>query len=218
MTTSPGDRFPELSRLLTAYEWTGEVFDDTVESPGRALASYIRTAARNPDRVVAAVREIDDLLEVGLFSDEIADDVDLLPHIEPPQGASVEDCLRIIRRHLKGFLAAPPAPDPTVRPQTSWEWRERFPALAHLLGAYFHQDFDLEYESREEAVDDYLSGEPREYTLQAAAEINDLLALTPSDDDLEEATGILGLDLEPPDGVSLQRWLTDVRDVIVQHA
>jgi len=218
MTTSPGDRFPELSRLLTAYEWTGEVFDDTSESPGRALASYIRTAARTPDRVETAVGEIDDLLEVGLFSDEIAGDVDLLPHIEPPQGVSVEDCLRVIRHHLKDFLAAPPAPDPTARPQTSWEWRERFPALAHLLGAYFHQDFDLEYQSREEAVDDYLSGEPRDYTLQAAAEINDLLALTPSDDDLEEATGILGLDLEPPDGVSLHRWLTDVRDVIVQHA
>jgi hypothetical protein len=60
------DRFHELSRLLSAYESTDEIFDDTMEASGRALKSYLRTVARTPDRAAAAVCEIDDLLEVGL--------------------------------------------------------------------------------------------------------------------------------------------------------
>jgi integrase len=55
------DRFHELSRLLSAYESAGEVFDDTLGTPGRALKSYLRTAARTPDRAAAAVRETEDL-------------------------------------------------------------------------------------------------------------------------------------------------------------
>ncbi|WP_225824734.1 contact-dependent growth inhibition system immunity protein [Streptomyces naphthomycinicus] len=218
MTEFSDDRFHELSRLLSAYESTGEVFDDTMEAPGRALKSYLRTAAGTPDRAAAAVREIDDLLEVGLFSDEIADDVDLLPHIEPPGGVRVEDCLRVVRHHLNRFLAAPPAPDPTARPQTSWEWRERFPALAHFLGAYFYQDsLEIEYHSHAEAMEDYLTGEPIEDVERAASEATEFLTLNPSEDELSEASAVLGLREPPPEGVSLRQWLRDVRDIIVHR-
>ncbi|WBO65378.1 contact-dependent growth inhibition system immunity protein [Streptomyces camelliae] len=218
MTALSDDRFHELSRLLSAYESTGEVFDDTLEAPGRALNSYLRTAARTPDRAAAAVREIDDLLEVGLFSDEIAGDVDLLPHIEPPRGASVEDCLRVVRHHLSRYLTAPPAPDPTIRPQTSWEWRERFPALAHFLGAYFYQDsLEIEYHSHAEAMDDYLTGELNEDLEQAASEATEFLTLNPSEDELGEAASVLGLREPPPDGISLRRWLTDIQGIIRHH-
>lgn len=218
MTELSDDRFHELSRLLSAYESTGEVFDDTSEAPGRALKSYLRMAARNPGRAAAGVREIDDLLEVGLFSDEIADDVDLLPHIEPPGGVCVEDCLRGVRHHLNRFLTAPPAPDPTAQPQTSWEWRERFPALAHFLGAYFCQDsLEIEYHSHAEAMEDYLTGEPNEDVEQAASEATEFLTLNSSEDELSEAAAVLGLREPPPDGVSLRQWLTDVRDIIVHR-
>lgn len=218
MTALSDDRFHELSRLLSAYESTGEVFDDTLEAPGCALNSYLRTAARTPDRAATAVREIDDLLAVGLFSDGIADDVDLLPHIEPPRGVSVEDCLRIVRHHLNRFLTAPPAPDPTARPQTSWEWKERFPALAHFLGAYFYQDsLEIEYHSHAEAMDDYLTGEPNDDLEQAASEATEFLTLNSSEDELSEATAVLGLREPPPEGVSLRQWLTDVHSTIRRH-
>ncbi|MFF8727273.1 contact-dependent growth inhibition system immunity protein [Streptomyces sp. NPDC015171] len=216
--TPTDDRFHELRRLLQAYEQPGYGFDDTLEAPGPALSAYLRVAAFAPERATAVVREIQELLAAGLFSDEIADHVELLPHIHPPQGVGVEDCLRVIQQHLERFLAAPPQPRPAVRPTISWEWRERFPALAHLLGGYFYQDsLRLEYGSHAEAVDDYLAGEPDEDLKTAAAEISDFLALNQATDELREALAVLGLEEPPPAGVSLRQWLTDLKGLIEHH-
>jgi len=216
--TPVDDRFHELRRLLHAYEQPGYAFDDTAEAPGVALSAYLRTAAFTPERAAAAAREIQDLLSVGLFSDEAADDVELLPHIHPPQGASVEECLRVVLQHLERFLADPPPPQPSARPEISWEWRERFPALAHFLGAYFYQDsLKLEYESHTDAVDDYLSGESTDDIGKTASEIGEVLALNPSADELAEAAEVLGLREPPPADLSLHRWLTDIQGVITEH-
>lgn len=38
----------------------------------------------------------------------------------------------------------------------------QYPALGHLFGAYFHQDFDLEYKDADEAIEGFLSLEPQE--------------------------------------------------------
>ncbi|MEU0035798.1 contact-dependent growth inhibition system immunity protein [Streptomyces sp. NPDC006333] len=212
------DRFQELRQLLYAYEETGYAFDDTAETPGTALSAYLRTASYAPDRAAAAAREIEDLLAVGLFNDDIADDVDLLPHVNPPQGVGVEDCLRAVRQHLKRFLASPPAPRPAVRPKISWEWRARFPALTHFLGTYFYQgSFEIEYGSHAEAVDDYLAGEPYEDLEKAASEIGEFLTLNPSDGQLAEAATVLGLREPLPQGISLRQWLTDIQGIITHH-
>ncbi|MEU3908209.1 hypothetical protein AB0F20_31090 [Streptomyces goshikiensis] len=104
--TPSNDRFRELRELLSSYEETGYVFDDTEKRRGVALSAYLRQAARDPARAAEAAAEIDDLIETGLFSDEIADDVDLLPHINPPRGETVESCLAVIGRHLRQFLGA----------------------------------------------------------------------------------------------------------------
>ncbi|MYV39461.1 hypothetical protein GT030_11405 [Streptomyces sp. SID1328] len=214
--TPVGDRFYELRQLLRAYEATGHAFDDTLEVPGGALSAYLRIAAHLPERAAEAVREIDDLLAVGLFSDEIAEDVDLLPHIDPPRGVGVEDCLRVVRQHLELFLAAPPAPRPTIRPKTSWEWRARFPAVAHLLGAYFYQgSLEVEYQSHAEAMDDFLSAELREDLEKTASEIGELLSLNAGEEDLSDATSALGLREPPPDAVALRQWLTDIQGLIL---
>ncbi|CAL9302608.1 contact-dependent growth inhibition system immunity protein [Streptomyces sp. SudanB182_2057] len=216
--TPTDDRFQELRRLLQAYEQPSHGFDDTMEAPGTALGAYLRVAAFAPERAARAVREIQSLLAVGLFSDEIADDVDLLPRIHPPQGVGVEDCLRVIQEHLERFLAAPPSPRSSLRPKIPWEWRERFPALAQFLGAYFYQDsLKLEYGSHAEAVDDYLSGEPAEDLGKAAAEIGELLDLDQSEDQLREATATLGLEEPPPAGVPLRQWLVDLQGLIRHH-
>ncbi|MEU8838871.1 contact-dependent growth inhibition system immunity protein [Streptomyces roseus] len=214
--TPSNDRFRELRQLLRSYEETGYVFDDTEERTGAALSAYLRQAAIEPARAARAAAEIDDLLAVGLFNDEIADDVDLLPHIRPPRGGTVERCLALIGGHLRQFLSAPTHPSPST-PQTKWEWKERFPALSHMLGAYFHQDFSLEYSSHSEALDDYVSGVEESDLWQVAGEIGEFLILNETDRQLEEAAATLGLYILPPRGVRLRQWLMDVREIILHH-
>ncbi|MCX4881059.1 contact-dependent growth inhibition system immunity protein [Streptomyces sp. NBC_00847] len=204
------ERFDELSDLLNAYAYTGFIFSDTTETPGPGLASYLRVAARDPQRAEKAVREIDDLLSVGLFSEEIADEVEDLPHIRPPMGTSVEDCLRIARGHLDRFLQDP-SRIPLVNPQNRWEWNQRFPELGQLLGAYFHRDFSHIYETRDEALDEYVSASAFEERGQAVQEIDELLTAVSSDDELHTATTALGLDLLPPQGLSVRQWLEMIR-------
>ncbi|MGY6023156.1 contact-dependent growth inhibition system immunity protein [Streptomyces spinosirectus] len=215
MTQEPPSqgRFYELAELLNAYTYTDLSFSDTPETPGPGLASYLRTAARDPARAETAVQQIEDLLSVGLFSDEIADDVDDLPHINPPLGKSVEDCLRVVRDHLYRFLQDP-ARVPQMNPQTRWEWDERFPELGQLLGGYFHQNFPDFYGSRDEALDEYIAELPREDREKTAQEIKELLDIAQSEQELDTATSALGLGLLPPDGMTLRQWLEFVRQRI----
>ncbi|MFG3248313.1 contact-dependent growth inhibition system immunity protein [Streptomyces sp. NPDC048187] len=206
----PGQRFHELGDLLSAYAYEDFTFSDTPEAPGPALSAYLRIAARDPARAVTAIRQIDDLLSAGLFSEEIADEVEHLPHIRPPMGASVEDCLRMVRDHLDRFLRDP-SRVPPANPKSSWEWNERFPSLSQLLGAYFHQDFSYIYASREEALDEYVGEADSDDRAQAAREIGELLETVSSEQELRTATTALGLDLLPPRGMSLKEWLETVR-------
>jgi hypothetical protein len=206
----PGQRFYELSDLLEAYAETGFTFSDTTETPGPGLASYLRIVARDPARAETAVHQIDDLISVGLFSEEIADEVENLQHIRPPMGISVEDCLRIARDHLNRLLQDP-ARVPQMNPQNSWEWNERFPELSQMLGAYFHQNFPDFYDSRDEALDEYVSESLPEDLAQAAQELEELLAMASSDQELHTAANALGLGLLPPQGLSLRQWLELIR-------
>ncbi|MBT1094908.1 contact-dependent growth inhibition system immunity protein [Streptomyces sp. Tu102] len=203
-------RFYELSDLLEAYAYTGFTFTDTAETPGPGLASYLRIAARDPARATTAVQQIDELLSVGLFSEEIADDVENIPHIRPPMGTSVEDCLRITREHLHRFLQDP-SRVPQMNPQNAWEWNERLPALSQFLGAYLHQNYSEFYASPEAAIDEYVSEAEPDDRAQAAQEITELLTMVSSDQELDTATTALGLDLLPPQGTSLRQWLELIR-------
>ncbi|MFF3430699.1 contact-dependent growth inhibition system immunity protein [Streptomyces sp. NPDC002602] len=214
--TPSNDRFRELRRLLCSYEVTGYVFDDTEGRSGAALSAYLRQAAIDPACAAEAAAEIEDLLETGLFNDAIADDVDLLPHIRPPRGKTVEGCLAVIGGHLRQFLAEPVAPSQTS-PQTAWEWKERFPELSHLLGAYFHQDFSLEYSSHQEALDDYMSDISESDLRQLADEIHEFLSLNASDQLLKKSAVTLGLSILPPKGVRLRQWLADVREIVLHQ-
>lgn len=212
--TPSNDRFRELRQLLRSYEVTGYAFDDTEDRRGAALSAYLRQAALDPARAAEAAAEIDDLLKTGLFNDEIADDVDLLPHIRPPHGKTVESCLAVIGGHLRQFLAKPETPSQSP-PQTAWEWKERFPELSHLLGAYFHQDFSLEYSSHREALDDYASDASESDLRQVAHEIDEFLTLNESDRLLKNSAATLGLSILPPQGVRLRQWLADVREIVL---
>ncbi|MFI6561535.1 contact-dependent growth inhibition system immunity protein [Streptomyces sp. NPDC050534] len=209
----PGQRFYALDDLLGAYADTGFDFTDTAETPGPGLTSYLRIAARDPSRAATAVQQINDLLSVGLFSEEIADEVEYLPHIRPPLGISVEDCLRVTRDHLNRFLQDP-TKVPPMNPQNNWEWNERFPELGRLLGGYFHQDFSDFYDSHDEALDEYISEVLPEDQAKTAQEISELLAMVTSDQELKTATSALGLDNRPPRGMSHRQWLQHIHQKI----
>lgn len=76
----PGRRFHEPSDLLEAYANADFTFSDTAEATVPALSAYLRIAARDPARAATAIRQIDDLLSAGLYSEGIADEVEHLPH------------------------------------------------------------------------------------------------------------------------------------------
>ncbi|MGV9252469.1 contact-dependent growth inhibition system immunity protein [Streptomyces sp. NPDC003697] len=210
------ERFPALHEMLDSYAFSGNSFTDTPDEPGVALKAYVRQAMRTPGTLDAVIAEIDDLLQIGLFNDEIADDVDLLPHVEPPAGRSVEQCLVTIRSHLEQIRTSGVF-EQTQLPQTDWEWRKRFPEVSSLLGGYFHQEYPRFYGSHREALDDYLDGNPKEYLTKATKELSAFLSCVSSDKELERAAEILGLMVYPPDGVSLRQWLTDIQGIITHR-
>ncbi|MCI3272788.1 contact-dependent growth inhibition system immunity protein [Streptomyces cylindrosporus] len=209
-------RFPELRDLLDSYASAGWTFTDTPEEAGPALQAYARYAVNVPGLLDAVIREIDDLLRVGLFSDEISDDVDVLPRISPPAGRTVEECLAVARNHLDRVRNGG-SYERADLPQTDWEWGKHFYELGQLLGGYFHQYFSQEYGSHKAALDDYLSGSSREEQTHASEEIDRLLSMVASDSELSRVTKVLGLWVYPPQGLSLRHWLTDVRATIMRH-
>ena len=210
------ERFPELHDLLNSYAFAGNTFTDTAEEPGPALQAYVRHAVRTPGLLETVIGEIDDLLQVGLFSDDIADDVDILPHIAPPPGRTVEHCLATARSHLERIRDGGTYEKPRL-PQTDWEWRKLFPEISLLLGARFNQEFSRFYASHKEALDDHFSLTDDESLAELIKELERLLSLVESDAELDSATQILGLQVYPPEGVSQRQWLTDIRDIIAHR-
>jgi hypothetical protein len=209
-SSPPGQRFHEIGELLEAYADTGFAFTDTPEAPGPGLASYLRIVARRPGRGAVAVQQLDDLLSVGLFSEEIAEDIDGMPEIQPPTGMSVEDCLRISRNHIHRALQNPSLV-PRMNPQNRWEWNERSPALSQFFGAYLNQRCLDFHASPEEAVDDYRDESDPDDVRQSVGEITELLTVIASDQELERATDALGIEVLPPQDMTLRQWLEAVR-------
>ncbi|WP_122619044.1 contact-dependent growth inhibition system immunity protein [Streptomyces sp. Tu 4128] len=212
----PGFRFYEVQDLLAAYAAQDYTFSDSPEAPGPALSAYLRIASEDPRRAATAVQQLDELLQAGLGSSEIADDVELLPKIVPPSGRSVEDCLRIIRGHLLRQIENP-APAVQSLPTGKWEYRARFPELNQFLGGYFHQDFFEEYTSYSAAVDDYLTGASVSERDQLVRDISDLLSLATTDRELKQATSILGMDVSLPSGTGIRPWLRNVQNAVSRH-
>ncbi|MFJ8542566.1 contact-dependent growth inhibition system immunity protein [Streptomyces sp. NPDC093586] len=216
LSPGPGSRFYEVQELLEAYAAHDCTFTDTPETPGPALSAYLRIVSPDPQRTADAVHQLDDILRTGLFSPEIADDIELLPKIEPPSGRGVEECLRIIREHLVRHLGSPAQQNRSL-PQNKWEYRERFPELNQFLGAHFHQDFSDEYTSYAEAVDDYLSGASDADLDQLVRDVTGLLAMAATDKDLKQAVSVLGMDVSPPSGISVRRWLEEVAGTVAER-
>ncbi|GIZ52340.1 contact-dependent growth inhibition system immunity protein [Noviherbaspirillum aridicola] len=88
----------------------------------------------------------------------------------------------------------------------------RYPALRHLFGAYFHQDFDLEYKDAEDAINGFLSLEPQQEIEASVVELHDLLKLGLSESDLERLLIRLGLAYDATStGLTNSEWLEHVK-------
>ena len=68
----------------------------------------------------------------------------------------------------------------------STELERRWIHLANLLGAYFHQDFDAEYDSPEAVLDGFAAEEDAEFVRAAASEARSFAASGPDDELLAE--------------------------------
>ena len=85
-----------------------------------------------------------------------------------------------------------------------------YPALTHLMGAYFNQDYDLMGEDDRAVVSAFLHNNP-ELGRTLAHEIDDLLATDTSEAELKELLTRLGCEVEPwsKDG-SYRTWLAEL--------
>lgn len=71
--------------------------------------------------------------------------------------------------------------------------------LKHLIGAYFHQDWNHVYRTREEALADFVRRAP-ERAETVPGEIDELLESTPGDEALTTRLANMGFDDAPPEG------------------
>ncbi|EOZ4638493.1 TPA: contact-dependent growth inhibition system immunity protein [Enterobacter cloacae] len=64
--------------------------------------------------------------------------------------------------------------------------REKYPSLTYLLRCYFNQDFEVLFGNADETFAAYKATETVEEQLQLKSEIDYLLALSLSDDELQD--------------------------------
>ena len=92
--------------------------------------------------------------------------------------------------------------------------RDSCPNLAQVLGAYLHQDFDLEFANAEEALSAAAAGQDQAQVRAAASELR---SSRPSRDDEEGScafTNELCSYHPPADGLTYSGWLDHVQHVL----
>lgn len=71
--------------------------------------------------------------------------------------------------------------------------------LEHMIGAYFHQDWNLVYATRDDAVADFVRRSPDRAAI-VPREIDELLSSTDDDEELAARLSAMGFDDAPSDG------------------
>lgn len=91
--------------------------------------------------------------------------------------------------------------------------RDDHPELAEFLGAYFNQDFALDYSSYDSAVDEFLDEAPTaEWATAVVRDIDELLARRLSESDLHTYVVLGAMGIEPDQPTS--EFLRRIRDRI----
>jgi hypothetical protein len=86
--------------------------------------------------------------------------------------------------------------------------------LEHLIGAYFHQDWNHVYATRHEAVADFVRRSP-DRAARVGLEIDELLTSTGSGEELAAHLSAMGFDDAPPDGD--RAFLIDIQSCIQRN-
>lgn len=84
------------------------------------------------------------------------------------------------------------------------------PALAQLMGAYLHQDYDI-VGTVEDNVDLFVRDSP-DLAALLPGEVSCVLSETTSEAGLRQLLIDVGCQLRPPGGTSYRAWLTDIAD------
>jgi hypothetical protein len=84
------------------------------------------------------------------------------------------------------------------------------PALEQLMGAYFHQDFDLFGDDHMDVVDQFVIDDPN-LAARLPLEVFQLMDATPDDDELEARLEAMGCQVYPqPREDSYRQWLNRI--------
>ncbi|WP_405561279.1 contact-dependent growth inhibition system immunity protein [Streptomyces sp. NBC_01180] len=209
---------PELRLLLFAYSSVNyeNAYTDTDEAPSKAMRSYLRMATYYPGRAFRVSREIMDVLHYGLDDVDVASNLASMPPMITPPGRTREECLIAMLPHLAAFTEGGEVAEPAI-PETDWEWCERLPNLAGLLGGSFHRDIEDPYDV---VLDEYVSAgndAADHETAAAAHEIAELLALCPDEDCVKSAVKDLGCDLRPLGGQTYTQWMEHIAERLNSH-
>lgn len=87
-----------------------------------------------------------------------------------------------------------------------------------LFGAYFHQDFDADFDDWQSAINFYRSGSSPSQVSRTIEQLENFLDTFKSEDEIERATELLGLDVFPEtEEVTYRYWLEQVINVLRQE-
>ncbi len=93
-----------------------------------------------------------------------------------------------------------------------------YPSLSQFLGAYFHQDFMLDYGSPDGAITTFLAEASPEFVAEVCNDlINVILLLERTHDHENFLWRVLGCNYRPiADGLTIEEWLKHVHEKICE--
>lgn len=101
------------------------------------------------------------------------------------------------------------------------EYERRFPELSYLMGAYFNQDWGSTYDwegaepNFRAVVRHFKSENPSATIIEATRELEQFLALSLAEEEIEEALDDMASAYYPPsDGLNYRQWLEAVLDTL----
>lgn len=200
-------QYPALWQFLGAY--LHQDWQDEYESPNGALRDFV---SGDPGFAVDLPTEIEQVLT------STADDatleatlVNLGSFFVPSRaGQNPRDWLRHVKDETQLLVQ-----DLEARHQ-SWSRSDAGATqnLEHLIGAYFHQDWNHVYATRDNAVADFVRRSP-DRAASVPQEIDALLASTGEDEELASRLSAMGFDDASPDGD--RAFLIELRTHILQQ-
>ena len=101
------------------------------------------------------------------------------------------------------------------------EGKDKFPALAALMGGWFHQDYDIEGETLPEVIGAFTAETPEELVLKVNDDITSFLSERPDDAQLDQDFQRMFWPCVIPEGwepgiTNWRQWLTRVAELLTK--